>query len=561
MIWISEACYQTVRIVLLISLVIVQLSLWPSAAFADNNKFGIHITNEADLNDAAKLVNSSGGEWGYVTLVIREDERDIARWQSVFDSMRELKLIPLVRLATKTEGTNWKKPIPSDADSWVDFLSSLNWVVKNRYVILFNEPNHAGEWGGIINPREYAQVASVFQKRLKETSADYFILPAGLDSSAPNSSKTMAADKYWSLMASEVPKIFTIFDGWNSHSYPNPAFSSLPSQSGRGSVRSFSWEVSFLSRYGLRQDTPVFITETGWVHNENAKSKVLGFNSETVGKFFQDAWANAWSDKRIKAVTPFILNYPGDPFTNFSWKNPVSNEYYPQFAAVQAIPKVKGEPEQEHKSTLIEHSLPNKTVTSSSYVSIIKFQNFGQSIWSEEAGFSLDFKINGEKANLENFSIGYTKPRETAEVKINFRSPSKPGVIQVSVQMLYKNQKFGDLLTHSIEVLEPPKLKIYVSSLFGSANGQDIKLLVYKNNEPVKEITNLSFEKGSGEVELRDISPEEQYRFVLIKPYHLPVQTWAFVAVPETSITFPLVLPLDRNNDGQLTQEDLFSLF
>ncbi len=540
----------------------LQLALLPNAASADNNnKFGIHITNEADLNDAAKLVNSNGGEWGYVTLVIREDERDIARWQSVFDRMRELKLIPLVRLATKTEGANWKKPIPADADFWVVFLSSLNWVVKDRYVILFNEPNHSGEWGGTINPREYAQVASSFQKRLKETSADYFILPAGFDSSAPNSPKTMSADKYWNLMASEVPYIFSIFDGWNSHSYPNPAFSSLPSLSGRGSVRSFSWEVSHLSKYGLKQNIPIFITETGWVHNENSKSKVLGFSSETVGKFFQDAWANAWSDKRIKAVTPFILNYPQDPFTNFSWKNPVSNEYYPQFTAVQNIPKVKGEPEQEHKSTLVAHSLPNKVITGSFYESGIKFQNSGQSIWSETEGFSLDFKINGKTQIQENLFIGYTKPRETLDVKINFRSPAKPGVIQVSAQMRYKTKNLGDLLIHSIEVLEPPKLKIVTTSLFGSADGHDIKLIVYKNNDPVKEIKNISLERGGGEVELRDISPDEQYRFVLIKPYHLPVQTYASVAVPETRITFPVILPLDRNNDGQLTWEDLFSLF
>ena len=553
MVWIVRA--------FLISLVYFQLFLWPGIASADNNIFGIHITNEADLNDAAKLVNSNGGEWGYATLVIREDERDTARWQSVFDRMRELKLIPLVRLATKTEGANWKKPIPADADSWVVFLSSLNWVVKDRYVILFNEPNHSGEWGGTINPREYAQVASVFQKRLKETSADYFILPAGFDSSAPNSPATMSADKYWGLMASEVPYIFSIFDGWNSHSYPNPAFSSLPTLSGRGSVRSFSWEVGFLSRYGMSLDTPIFITETGWVHNENSKSKVLGFSSETVGKFFQDAWANAWSDKRIKAVTPFILNYPRDPFTNFSWKNPVSNEYYPQFAAVQNIPKVKGEPEQEHKSTLIAHSLPNKVVTGSFYESSIKFQNSGQSIWSETEGFSLDFRINEKGQTQENFFIGYTKPRETLDVKINFRSPTKPGVIQVSVQMRYKTKKFGELLTHSIEVLEPPKLKFVTTSLFRSADGQDIKLIVYKNNDPVKEIKNISLEKGRGEVELRDISPDEQYRFVLIKPYHLPVQTYASIAVPETRISFPLILPLDRNNDGELTWKDLFSLF
>jgi len=49
-----------------------------------NNSFGIHILDENDLEDAAKLVNSGGGDWGYVTFVIRSDERDSKRWQKVF---------------------------------------------------------------------------------------------------------------------------------------------------------------------------------------------------------------------------------------------------------------------------------------------------------------------------------------------------------------------------------------------------------------------------------------------------------------------------------------------
>src|SRR3990167_7096255 len=53
-----------------------------------NNSFGIHILDENDLNDAASLVNSGSGDWGYITLVIRKDERDTKRWQNAFDEMR-----------------------------------------------------------------------------------------------------------------------------------------------------------------------------------------------------------------------------------------------------------------------------------------------------------------------------------------------------------------------------------------------------------------------------------------------------------------------------------------
>src|SRR3972149_5978553 len=107
-----------------------------------NNRFGIHILETHDLGPAASLVNSNGGNWGYVTVVLRLNDLNHDRGQKMFDMMRRLKLIPIVRLATIPEGDNWVKPLPEDADKLAGFLNSLNWVIKNRYVVLFNEPNH-----------------------------------------------------------------------------------------------------------------------------------------------------------------------------------------------------------------------------------------------------------------------------------------------------------------------------------------------------------------------------------------------------------------------------------
>jgi hypothetical protein len=38
-----------------------------------NNKFGIHLAQpeDSDIDRADELVNSNGGEWGYITLVIQ----------------------------------------------------------------------------------------------------------------------------------------------------------------------------------------------------------------------------------------------------------------------------------------------------------------------------------------------------------------------------------------------------------------------------------------------------------------------------------------------------------
>ena len=93
-----------------------------------NNKFGIHLAtpSKEELESAAKLVNTHGGSWGYVTVVIQENDRNKAKWQEAFDRMRELRLIPIVRLATSPVGGNWAKPTEKEIENWVSFLNSLN---------------------------------------------------------------------------------------------------------------------------------------------------------------------------------------------------------------------------------------------------------------------------------------------------------------------------------------------------------------------------------------------------------------------------------------------------
>jgi len=148
-----------------------------SAVAADlnylNNKIGIHLATPAyeDLED-----------WGYVTLVMQEDDLNKEKWQGVFDQARKLHLIPIVRLATSFENSYWRAPKADEAQKWADFLDSLNWVVQNRFVVLFNEANRSDEWGGKVNPQEFAEVVFSFSKTLKSVNPDFFVMMAGFDS-------------------------------------------------------------------------------------------------------------------------------------------------------------------------------------------------------------------------------------------------------------------------------------------------------------------------------------------------------------------------------------------
>ncbi len=343
-----------------------------------NNFFGIHIVNESDLEKARDLVNSSGGDWGYVTLVIREDERDTSRWQWIFNEMRQMHLIPIVRIATASENGGWRKPNPGEMDNWVSFLNSLNWVIKNRYVIIGNEPNHAKEWGGQVNPEEYAAYLVDFSQKLKQQSTDFFVLPAGLDASALYSKTTMPEDVFIRQVVKAKPDFFDHIDGWNSHSYPNPGFAGSPEATGRGTLTTFIWELEFINSLGVKKELPVFITETGWVHDQ--EGKVLGLeNTQNIGNKFKIAFEKVWQNENVVAVTPFILNYQEGPFSFFSWLKP-SGEYYDFYREVQAIPKISGSPKQITQAKVL--SISTFEAGKKTFGSLV-IENSGQSIWEK----------------------------------------------------------------------------------------------------------------------------------------------------------------------------------
>lgn len=361
---------------------------------AENNKFGIHITHEADLERAVELVNSNGGDWGYVTIVIQDNDLDERKWQDFFNQCREKHLIPLVRLATHLEGENWIKPTNDTVRRFAAFLNRLNWPIKTRYVIIFNEPNQANEWGGEVNPKEYAQILNQAIAVFKQENTDFSLLNAGFDQAAPNSKKTMDEAKFLKEMNFEVPLIFEQLDGWASHSYPNHGFIGKPWQTGKATVSGYKWEISYLKTLGNNKNLPVFITETGWPHAANERSNIKTnkfYSPEVAAEYLMFAYENVWlPDKNIIAITPFILNYPEDLFTHFSWVDS-NGKPYPQFELVKNIIKKAGEPEQIEKYKFEKFFYSPFLPTNFEFKGKLVLENIGQSIWGEK-----QFSIKGE---------------------------------------------------------------------------------------------------------------------------------------------------------------------
>ena len=423
-----------------------------------NNSFGIHIANIQDLEDAARLVNSQGGDWGYVTLVITKGDRDVAKWQGVLNKMRVLHLIPIFRLATRFDGSNWEKPALGDIDGWVSFLNSLNWVIKNRYLVIGNEVNSAKEWGGEVNPEAYATYVKEFSAKLKKASLDFFIMAAGLDASIPSSRISLNEAAFIKRVLMDKPDLFENLDGWASHSYPNPNFSGSENGRGKGSVRTFEWELWYLKTLGVKKTLPVFITETGWSHRIKQSRQTWNLlKKSALFPKFETAFNNAWNNKQIAAVTPFILNYEQPPYDIYSWKN--DGAYNSLYGQMQNFPKKAGEPIQDEKLAVTKIFVPAIGFVNSNFTGIIIFINTGQSIIASANLNLLDG--NGQALEIQRASFTTLEPGASGFIFFHDQTPDKKGLYSKTV-ILTKNKT---VLSSEIEY---KRLAIAKNLTFGS---------------------------------------------------------------------------------------------
>ncbi len=323
------------------------ISILPVHAIEDplskpNNKFGIHILFPTELDEAAKLINSSGGEWGYVIIPIQSGDRNIDKWQSFLNEAGNKRIIPILRLATEGDYFNthvWRKPRHEDVLDFANFLNSLEWPTKNRYVIVFNEVNRGDEWGGQANPSEYAQLLSYAVTVFKSLHPDFYIIGGGFDNAAPNQgTEYIDQYNYMRQMNNAVPGIFNQIDGYASHSYPNPGFSQPPSVVSSKSISSFTYERELLNQLSSKR-IPIFITETGW-SNESV-------SEEERARYYEVAFQNTWNDQDIVAITPFLLNATG-PFAKFSFISENGSQTK-QYKTFQSLRKEKGTPTLNNK--------------------------------------------------------------------------------------------------------------------------------------------------------------------------------------------------------------------
>lgn len=517
----------------------------PALAIVDplaspNNKYGIHIISPIDheILPAKDLINSSGGDWGYITVLIESKDRDHDKWQKVFNQLRELHLIPIIRLATSPKGNTWKRPYEGEEIAWVDFLDKLNWPTKNRYVVIYNEPNHGTEWGSFVDASSYAKVLNQTIDALKKKSSDFFVLNGGFDASAPQEPPNYQDEElFLEQMEKEIPGIFNKLDGWVSHSYPNPGFIGDPNDTGRGSIRTYEWELEALRNLGLKKNLPIFITETGWKHKEGVSQINSLPSTETVADYYKESFERVWSGPEIAAITPFLLNYQEPPFDHFSFKkkedvgiiNQIAGddlEYHPQYYAIQSIPKIKGAPVQVNKATLTGGRVFPAVISGENYEILLKFKNTGQSIWNENAQVSL-VVIEGKNqlgaSSLDIPSNLRIKPGEEYTFHINLTAPDY-GTFETSFNLFSSSSEFENKpFNFKTEVKAPAYIKVkaslkwkedfagnYVLRMVGAAGDKVISVMLNPKGQ-------------SQDIEARYLPPDLVYSFTLDRPFYQPI--------------------------------------
>jgi len=532
-----------------------------------NNKFGISLLqpSDDDIKKTAELVNSNGGDYGYVTLVIQENDRDRRKWQDLFEKLRENNLIPIIRLATQLEGENWRKPEEKDAEEWVNFLDSLNWIIKDRYVVLFNEVNHGQEWGGETNPDEYAKVADIFAKKLKEKNKDFFVMLAGLDLSAPSSYPNYeSADSFYRSIIDIQISIFNNLDGLVSHSYPNPGFAGSPWDTGRRSIRGYEWELELLKENGIEKELPVFITETGWENKcQMSNVKCQNGEEERIASNYKVAYEKIWGmDERVVAVTPFVFSYQSPPFLGFSWKVP-GDGFYSQYNTVKELSKQKGDPEITENG-LLEIPLSIDLVANSSYRFKIPLKNTGQGFWDKEKGYELQFQ-NPNKLPFDYFfsDIVKIKPGEDMELSLTVKTQKPAAQFNTKVVLVKKGKTIIQTKEMNIIIDPLPSLN-FKASLFPKlkSTGEDFELQLFDSDETlVFKKKGIWVRDGNGIVDqVQNIALGKKYRIVLLKPYYLPRQTFIIFKKGQNEFMFKKMYPLDFSKDGKLDWGDVGEL-
>jgi hypothetical protein len=271
-----------------------------------NNIFGLNVARLIQpmyVAAAADVVNASGGTWGYLTILLTRDDRDLPRsadlLQQVLDRCFEFRLQPIVRVGTRFDPSTgiWERPFYDEPVRWRDLFDQVRWPTPTVWIVPANEPNLGREWGGQVDAPSYAR----YLERFIITFADedrYNVVNAPLNLSNPHQPPLMQdAFLFLDEQMKATPSVFERLPAWASNSYQ---------VDGHGTGQRFTHRGYETELEAIGRDMPVLITETG-VLNRHGEDEVT--------RFYTAAYQDWQRDRRVIAATPLIW----DPDVDDHW--------------------------------------------------------------------------------------------------------------------------------------------------------------------------------------------------------------------------------------------------
>ena len=519
-----------------------------------NNIFGIHLNQpeEQDIKEAAALVNSTGGDWGYVTFVIPKSDRDVGKWNQIANQLRRNHLNWILRIATESCSEFWCRPSVEDASSWADFLAKLKSPSKSSYVIFYNEPNHGKEWGGEADPAGFAHIHKAHADALKQKNTDFKVAFTGFGAAAPQRPPLFYDQAvFWREMLGAEPALFDNVDCIASHSYANHGYRGPANGSGRNSVRSYQWELSYLQSLGITKDLCVLITETGRPHREGVNPNPSYFSVDTLNDYYQTYYPIVQSDLRIVAVTPFMFKDCGQ-FEHFSWIDCVTGKSWPFVDSVKAITKVAGEPDQRI-SINVKAKLPITLVADSTYKVSLMITNGGQAWLDIEDGYRLGAVEPGD--SLAFSPLVDIQPNTEKNITMTLKTGEANGEKCQNIGLFRRGQLVAKLFQWCYKTNIAPSLDFKIGGLF-KTKGEVAMVFINQDGQDVyKEEVEID---GAGRIEaIRNVVLGDAYTVSVAKKYSLPQKKPLTIAPGANVVEFDPLVPIDFDNDGEFTLSDL----
>ena len=96
----------------------------------------MYILFTTELEAAAKLVNSNGGDWGYVIIPIQAGDMSKAKWQQFMDDAKGRHVIPVLRLATEGDSAEVVDMSFADQALAVEFFVKNKGKLENKVHLL-----------------------------------------------------------------------------------------------------------------------------------------------------------------------------------------------------------------------------------------------------------------------------------------------------------------------------------------------------------------------------------------------------------------------------------------